>query len=96
MRRKKPAKKGRGKKPLQRAALAAKVVWARSRLGVRSQTVIPRKVREALGLRPGDEIVFEIGDGSAVLRKAMYDSENPVATFGEWSSPADAKGYEGF
>jgi antitoxin PrlF len=68
---------------------------ARSRLGVRSQTVIPKAVRDALGLSPGDEVVFEITSDGVVLRKSARGAENPFASFLEWSSDADVKGYAG-
>ena len=40
-----------------------------STLTSKGQTTIPQEVREALGLRPGTRIVFEINGDSAVLRR---------------------------
>ena len=38
-------------------------------LSSKSQIVVPAEVREHLGLKPGDQIVLEVEDGRAVLRK---------------------------
>ncbi|MBI3052176.1 AbrB/MazE/SpoVT family DNA-binding domain-containing protein [Candidatus Woesearchaeota archaeon] len=35
----------------------------------KGQVTIPKRIRGVLGLRAGDEIDFEIGDGNAVIRK---------------------------
>jgi antitoxin PrlF len=40
-----------------------------SRLTSKSQTTIPREVREKLSLRPGDVIVYEIEGPEVRLRK---------------------------
>jgi len=37
--------------------------------GPRYQTVIPKSVRDALGLRPGDSVIYIIQEGSVVLRR---------------------------
>lgn len=66
-----------------------------SRLGVKSQTVVPKEVREALGLRPGDRIGYTIQNGrvilSAIRRPPALD--DPFACFDEWASEADMEGY---
>ena len=41
---------------------------ATSTLTSKGQTTIPLEIREALGLRPGMQLVFEVSDGVAVLR----------------------------
>jgi antitoxin PrlF len=42
-----------------------------SALTVKGQVTIPKPVREKLGLKPGDEVTFELGaDGAVVIRKA--------------------------
>ena len=38
-----------------------------SRLGVKSQTVVPKEVREALGVGPGDQIGYSIQNGRVIL-----------------------------
>jgi AbrB family looped-hinge helix DNA binding protein len=42
----------------------------RFRVSSKSQVVVPLEVRRKLGLKPGDEIVYETGDDYAVIRKA--------------------------
>lgn len=66
-----------------------------SRLGVRSQTVVPKAVRQTLKLAPGDEVCFIIADGRVELVKAKPAGDNPFACFSEWDSEADTKGYAG-
>ncbi|MFZ5993074.1 MAG: AbrB/MazE/SpoVT family DNA-binding domain-containing protein [Deinococcota bacterium] len=40
----------------------------KSRLSSKGQITLPKPVREALGLAPGAEVVFELRQGEAVLR----------------------------
>ena len=69
-----------------------------SKITSKAQTTIPQPVRVALGLREGDEIAYEIEAGRVVLTKARVPgfAEDPFATFEEWNSPADRKGYADF
>ena len=46
------------------------MVKLRSRLGPRGQTVIPKAIRQELGLRPGDELVLHLEGGRAVIEPA--------------------------
>jgi antitoxin PrlF len=55
-----------------------------SKVSVKSQTVIPREVRERLALKPGD-----------TLRYRVTEVDDPFAAFSEWSSAADEKAYGG-
>lgn len=66
-----------------------------SRLTSKAQTTIPRAVRTALGLHPGDELAYVIEDGRAVLTRfdAQAHLDDPFATFSEWNSEADAEAY---
>ena len=66
-----------------------------SRLGVKSQTVLPKEVRAALGVRPGDQIGYSIQGGRVILTavRAPYSEEDPFACFDEWASEADTEGY---
>jgi antitoxin component of MazEF toxin-antitoxin module len=66
-----------------------------SRLGVKSQTVVPKEVREALGVGPGDQIGYSIQNGRVMLTaiKGPLVQDNPFACFDEWASEADTKGY---
>jgi antitoxin PrlF len=68
---------------------------ALSRLGVRSQTVVPKAVRQALGLKPGDRVGFRIEQGRVELIKLGAGADNPFATFREWAGDADSQGYSG-
>ena len=65
-----------------------------SKVTSKSQTVIPREVREKLGLKPGDRLRYATTDRGVVIEKvaAQMDDE-PFAVFNEWSSDADEKAY---
>jgi antitoxin PrlF len=66
---------------------------ATSTITSKSQTVIPRPVREKLGLRPGDRLRYvETGQG-IVIEKARIVEDDPFATFTEWASEADERAY---
>lgn len=65
-----------------------------SRLTSKSQTTVPRAVRTALGLRPGDEITYRIDDGKVILTKVSRSYvDDPFKSFDEWDSEADRKAY---
>lgn len=66
-----------------------------SKLTSKAQTTIPQPVRAALGLRTGDELVYEIEDGRVILSKARRGAgaDDPFRTFEEWSSDADERAY---
>jgi AbrB family looped-hinge helix DNA binding protein len=42
----------------------------RAKVGPKGQAVIPKEVREVLGIAPGDEVVFELADREAKIRPA--------------------------
>jgi AbrB family looped-hinge helix DNA binding protein len=48
----------------------------------RGQTIIPKSIREALQLRPGDRVEFILEGDQAVLRRAGADLEERVTTAG--------------
>lgn len=65
-----------------------------SKLTSKAQTTIPQAVRAALRLKAGDEIAYAIEDGKVVLSRAGHEhQDDPFATFGEWSTQADADAY---
>ncbi|GAC1336661.1 MAG: hypothetical protein NVSMB26_23490 [Beijerinckiaceae bacterium] len=66
----------------------------RSKVSVKSQTVLPRAVRERLQIRPGDHLRYVIDESGVRLEKEIsHESENPFATFTEWASEADDQAY---
>lgn len=64
-----------------------------SKLSVKSQTVIPREVREQLKLGPGDTLRYRLTDAGVLIDKATGEADDPFALFTEWSSEADEKAY---
>ena len=67
-----------------------------SKVSVKSQTVIPRAVRERLGLQAGDSLRYRLTDEGVLIDKApAADVDDPFAAFSEWSSEADEKAYAG-
>lgn len=42
----------------------------RSKVGPKGQAVIPKEVRDLLGIAPGDEVVFEVSKNEAKIRPA--------------------------
>ena len=66
-----------------------------SKLTSKAQTTIPQPVRAALGLKPGDELLYEIVDEQVILTKARRGptTDDPFRTFEEWSSEADTRAY---
>jgi len=73
-------------------------VAATSKLTSKSQATIPGRIREFLGVRPGDSVAFEIDENKKVfIRKATpIDFEFAKAlegTLTEWSSKNDEEAY---
>jgi antitoxin PrlF len=66
-----------------------------SKVSVKSQTVIPREVREQLKLRPGDTLRYRLTNDGILLDKATETGDEPFAAFSEWTSEADEKAYGG-
>ncbi len=66
-----------------------------SKLTIRAQTTIPQPVRDALHLKPGDELMYEIDDQRVILTKAKRggQTDDPFRTFDEWASEADEMAY---
>ncbi len=65
-----------------------------SRITSKAQTVIPKAVREKLGLKPGDVVRYVFEGKRVVIERASNTVEDdPFATFTEWASEADEKAY---
>jgi antitoxin PrlF len=65
-----------------------------STVSVKSQTVIPREVREQLDIRPGDKLRYRpVADGFLLDKAPASEADDPFAAFTEWSSAADEKAY---
>ncbi|MFN2419883.1 MAG: AbrB/MazE/SpoVT family DNA-binding domain-containing protein [Gemmatimonadota bacterium] len=48
----------------------------KSKVGERGQVTIPKPLRDRLGIRPGEEVDFELDDGRIILRRVV--SPDPV------------------
>lgn len=68
-----------------------------TRVTAKAQTTVPRAVRKALGVEPGDELIWEI-EGSRVTLVRADDAVDPFvnnfSTFTEWASDADCKAFD--
>ncbi len=69
-----------------------------SKLSSKSQVTLPREVREVLGARPGDTIVYEV-EGSVVRLKRLepFDAAFHKAlsnTLSEWASDEDEEAFD--
>ena len=67
-----------------------------SRVSVKSQTVLPKQVREALRVGPGDTLRYRITEQGVLIDKARAptDADDPFAAFAEWSGAADNEAYD--
>jgi AbrB family looped-hinge helix DNA binding protein len=45
------------------------------KVGAKGQVVLPKELRDELGIQPGDEVVFGRGDHEIVVRKARPRAE---------------------
>ena len=55
--------------------------------------MLPRAVREVLGIRPGDTLRYRLTDKGVLIDKAPASAHEPFAGFSEWSGEADEKAY---
>ncbi|MEM0900535.1 MAG: AbrB/MazE/SpoVT family DNA-binding domain-containing protein [Pseudomonadota bacterium] len=63
-----------------------------SKITSKAQTVIPRDIRDKLGLKPGDRVAYRETSQGIVIEKAKAD-DDPFAVFTEWSSAEDDAAY---
>lgn len=67
-----------------------------ARVSAKAQTVIPKRIREKLGIRPGSVIAFEERENEVVIRVVEPPVlEDPFVLFEEWASEADERAYAG-
>jgi antitoxin PrlF len=65
-----------------------------SKITSKNQTVIPREVRQHLGLKPGDRMRYIFTAGGVRIERAERSSEeDPFAVFTEWASEEDEKAF---
>ena len=64
-----------------------------SKISTKSQTVLPKTVREKLDLRPGDHVRFIIENDRVTLLKHVDSEDDPFHAFTEWASSADEEAY---
>ena len=68
-----------------------------SRLSSKSQVTLPKKIREAANLKPGDAIIYEMKGDVVTLRKAqLFDAPFHKAlsrTMSEWATAEDEEAF---
>ena len=66
------------------------------KITAKAQTTIPRAVRIALGLKPGDDVMWDIaGDNVVMTRAPQADAfTGNFEAFNEWSSEADCRAFD--
>ena len=65
-----------------------------STIGSKNRTVIPRKVRERLGLKPGNGLRYTItAIGVRIERAGRPQEEDRFTVFTEWASEEDEKAF---
>ena len=69
-----------------------------AKITAKGQTTIPREVRTALNVKPGDMLVWEVGqNGSAQVRRVQPLDLNYLRaleeTLSEWSGAEDEQAY---
>jgi antitoxin PrlF len=62
-----------------------------ARITTKSQLVLPKAIRDQLGVGPGDAVAFRTSPQGVVIEKV--EADDPFATFDEWASEADDKAY---
>ena len=66
-----------------------------SKVTSKCQTVIPKAVRDRLGLRPGDLLRYRLEKSVVVIERVHGEAQDdPFATFTEWASEADERAFK--
>jgi AbrB family looped-hinge helix DNA binding protein len=63
------------------------------KVSAKSQVVIPKSVRQRLGLKQGDRLRFRVSDDHVMIEKVREVEDDPFATFSEWTSAEDDELY---
>lgn len=71
--------------------MATKVIT--SAITAKSRTVIPREIREKLGLTPGDRLRYVETKHGIIIKREREPEDDPFVTFTEWASDADEEAY---
>jgi antitoxin PrlF len=66
---------------------------AQSKVTSKYQTVIPKAVRERLGLKTGDILRYHVSGKAVTIEKAVDAEDDPFASFHEWRSEEDERLY---
>ncbi len=68
------------------------------KLSAKGQVTVPKRVREALGVGPGDLVAYDIDNGVVHLRRIEpFDAEFHAAlsqTLDEWSTAEDEEAFD--
>ena len=63
----------------------------RTTMTQRGQVTVPAQIRKLLGLRPKDQVVFEIVDGAIVFRRPRFTLETLAGSVKPRKRPEDLK-----
>lgn len=68
-----------------------------SRVSTKGQVTLPKKVREAIGVGPGDAVAYKVGQGVVTLRRLepidLVFHAAVERTLEEWNSKEDDEAY---
>ena len=68
------------------------VLEERSKITDKNQTTVPKRVRERLGVGPGDEIVYRVSDDGSILVESAVQADDEAAVPGIVGDEVDAAG----
>ena len=68
-----------------------------SKVSSKGQVTLPKKIRESLGVRPGDLISYDVNNGMVSIRRVdSFDAPFHAAlsdTLDEWNTPEDDEAF---